>query len=394
MSKIAIYNLYWHTYGGGEQVSGAFAEFLAQSSDVTLLGPVRPDVDSSLARLGVDLSGCQFLEVTNDEEASEASAGFDLFVNGTYRSNAVNRAKRGVYYVHFPEPPSSPRARARSIVARLGSSVVDRVVKDSDGDGTAQRVKRGLARRRHDVSWVDSYDHFAANSSYTADWVMRLWKVESTVLYPAVRPVVTDVAESTKRPLIASVGRFFDPALGHCKKQADMLTAFAAMNDAGRTLVGGDRWRLAFVGGADAASREYTLGVRRAAQGLPVDVFVNKPRAVVEATLSAASIYWHGTGFGENGSRHPERFEHFGIAVVEAMLAGCVPVVFGEAGPAEIVQHGVNGFHWHTLEQLAEFTDLLMRDAGKRRSMSEAAVARGREFSLERFRQRVTALVT
>ena len=394
MKRVAIYNLYWHTYGGGEQVSGAFADYLAQSCEVTLLGPVRPDVTSSLARLGVDLSGCQFLEVMNDDEASEASAGFDLFVNGTYRSNAVNRAERGIYYVHFPEPPLSPRARLRSIVARLGSRVVDNFVEDSDGDGTMQRVKRGLNRRRRDLSWVGSYNHFAANSSFTADWVKRLWKTESTIVYPAVRPVVTDVVESAKKPLIASVGRFFDPALGHCKKQAEMLSAFAAMNDAGRAVVNGDQWRLALVGGADAASRDYTLGVRRAAQGLPVEVFVNKPRVVVEDTLAAASIYWHGTGFGENGVRHPERFEHFGIAVVEAMLAGCVPVVFGEAGPAEIVQHGVNGFHWHTLEELTEFTGLLMSDSVKRRLMAEAAVTRGREFSLDRFRENVAALVS
>lgn len=394
MRRAAIYNLYWHTYGGGEQVSGAFAEYLAQSSEVTLLGPVRPDVASSLARLGVDLSRCGFLEVMNDDEASEASAGFDLFVNGTYRSNAVNRAQRGIYYVHFPEPPLSPRARLRSIVARLGSSVAERVVKDSDGDGTMQRVKRGLDRRRRDLSWVDSYDHFAANSYFTADWVKRLWKTESTIVYPAVRPVVTDVVESAKKPLIASVGRFFDPALGHCKKQADMLSAFAAMNDTGRAVVNGDQWRLAFVGGADATSRDYTLGVRRAAQGLPVDVFVNKARSVVESTLTAASIYWHGTGFGESRSRHPERFEHFGIALVEAMLAGCVPVVFGEAGPAEIVRHGVDGYHWHTLEQLAEFTYVLMTDAEKRHTMAESAVARGREYSIDRFRAGIAALVS
>ena len=43
---------------------------------------------------------------------------------------------------------------------------------------------------------------------------------------------------------------------------------------------------------------------------------------------------------GEDAERHPERFEHFGISVVEAMAAGAVPLVFGAAGPGEIVQDG------------------------------------------------------
>ena len=394
MTRIAIYNLYWHTYGGGEQVSGAFAEHLARANEVTLLGPVEPDMAASSMRLGVDLSRCRFLEVGDDEEASAASGGFDVFVNGTYRSKAVNRARRGVYYVHFPEPLPSPRERVRSVVARAGSSVVERFIDGTEGEGTAQRIKRGLARRRRDLSWVDSYDHFAANSKYTAEWVRRLWKIESRVVYPSVRPVVSDVVESSKGPLIASIGRFFDPAFGHCKKQADMLAAFESLHSAGRSMVDGQQWRLAFVGGADAASREYTLGVRRAAIGLPVDVFVNKPRSVVESTLTDASIYWHGTGFGEQVSRHPERFEHFGIAVVEAMLAGCVPVVFGEAGPAEIVRHGVDGFHWRSLDQLIEFTHLLMQDSDTRRVMAKSAVERGREFSLDRFRSAVDDLIS
>ena len=41
--RVGIYNLYWHTYGGGEQVSGAIAAQLARHHDVTLLGPHEVD---------------------------------------------------------------------------------------------------------------------------------------------------------------------------------------------------------------------------------------------------------------------------------------------------------------------------------------------------------------
>ena len=366
---------------------------LARSHDVTLLGPVAPDVEAGRARLGVDLSGCRHVTVMGDDEAGEASGDFDVFVNGTYRSNARNRARIGLYYVHFPEPPPTPRDRVRSAVSRVGFRIVDSLIKGWDGDDTAHRVKRGFAKRRRDLSWVGSYSRFLANSEYTARWVRELWGVSSDVVYPAVRPVVSDVPVTEKGPLIASVGRFFDPSLGHCKKQRDLLEAFTRLHQDGRTTVGSESWRLSLVGGADSASREYTLGVRRSAQNMPVDVLINKPRSVVEDTLRSASIYWHGTGFGEVEAKHPERFEHFGIAVVEAMLAGAVPLVFGAAGPAEIVRHGVDGYHWHTLDELADRTTELMNDPEKRRSMSESAVARGREFSIDRFRSAIDALL-
>lgn len=389
MTRVAIYNLYWHTYGGGEQVSGALAEHLARGHDVTLLGPVEVDPVASRARLGVDVSGCAFRSVAGDDEASEASADFDVFINGTYRSSAVNRAARGFYYVHFPEPPPSSRDRVRQTIAAIGTRALAPIRR---GPGPLMGVKRGLERRRRDVSWARSYTGFWANSAYTARWTEKLWSVPTRIVFPPVRPVV-GADWSAKTTSIASIGRFFDPSLGHCKKQRDLLHAFATMHDTGRSTVDGVQWRLTFVGGADGASRDYTLGVRRAALGRPVDVHVNAPRQTVVEVLAGASIYWHGTGFGEDANRHPERFEHFGIAVVEAMAAGAVPVVFGEAGPAEIVRHGVDGFHWRTLDELAEHTHRLMVDSELRRRMATAAVARAAEFSLDVFDRAVdTAL--
>ena len=36
--RVGIFNLYWHTYGGGEQVSGAIAAQLARGSLTSPLG--------------------------------------------------------------------------------------------------------------------------------------------------------------------------------------------------------------------------------------------------------------------------------------------------------------------------------------------------------------------
>ena len=105
---------------------------------------------------------------------------------------------------------------------------------------------------------------------------------------------------------------------------------------------------------------------------------VNARRAVVTQLLTDAAIYWHASGYGADATRHPERFEHFGITVVEAMAAGAVPLVYGAGGPAEIVTHGANGCHWHDLGELASLTARLARDLA---AMKLAVSARQRAQS-------------
>lgn len=374
MSRIAIYNLYWSTFGGGEQVSGAIAECLRSDHDVTLLGPEPVDFATTRSRLGIDLEGCTWRRVIDDAAASEVSADFDVFINCTYLSQASNRAPRGVRYVFFPGAPESSRERRNRMIAQTGLRIMKCVPSES---ARVSAVRRGLERRLPSSDWADTYSTMVACSEYSAGWVHRLWNVDCGVLYPPVRP---SVRPGEKGHLIASIGRFFDPSMGHCKKQADLLRGFTDM-----VATGVDDWRLTFVGGADAPSREYALGIRRGAIGLPVDVHLNAPRSIVEDTLARASIYWHAGGYGEDPEVHPDRFEHFGIAVVEAMAAGAVPVVFGAAGPAEIVRHGVDGFHWRTLAELTDLTRRLMNDDELRRSMSHSAVERARDFDIDAF---------
>jgi glycosyltransferase involved in cell wall biosynthesis len=192
----------------------------------------------------------------------------------------------------------------------------------------------------------------------------------------------------SKERMILSIGRFFGAASGHSKKQVELVRAF-------RRLVGTglDGWRLVLVGGCDAEHRDYAMQVRREAAGLPVEVRFNAPGSVVQDLLGRAALYWHGAGWGEDEDAHPDRMEHFGIAVVEAMSAGAVPLVFGAAGPAEVVVDGVSGRHFRTEAELVARTRELVDDEALRRRFAEAAVARAREFAWDRFTTRLWQLV-
>lgn len=381
--KVGVYDLYWSTYGGGEQVDGAIAEILSRDHDVTLLGPSPVDVETMRSRLGVDLAACGFRKVVDDRAASAASADFDVFVNGTYLSKAVNHAPTGYYYVHFPQEPPS---RGDLVRHRVGTSAVRALRVPPRLPQRLKEVRAGFDRWVVRTEHLPTYTRYLANSSFTARWVRELWQVDADVLYPPVRP---EVKPGEKEPLILSVGRFFVPRHGHSKKQLDLIAGFERLHRSA-ALPG---WSLTLVGGCDAANRDYALAARRAVVDLPATVHVNAPGDLVRTKLAAASIFWHAAGFGEDPERHPQRFEHFGISVVEAMAAGAVPLVYGEAGPAEIVRHGVDGFHWRTIDELIERTVEIARDPARRAELSAAAIERAAEFSTERFAARLRGLL-
>ena len=99
---------------------------------------------------------------------------------------------------------------------------------------------------------------------------------------------------------------------------------------------------------------------------------------ISNALLGKAAVFWHAMGFGEDQDANPLAMEHFGIATVEAMARGCVPVVIKRGGQPEIVRHGVDGFLWETLEELEHYTRLLTGDSELRRTMAESARRRTR----------------
>ncbi len=127
-ARAAVYDRYWSTLGGGEQVAGAIAAALAERHDVELLGLEEIDHARFAERMRLDLSGLPLRVVDTDEEVSAASLEYDLFVNCTYLSPTVNRAKHGLYYVHFPGLPGGAVGRKAQVQQRVGALVKGRTI--------------------------------------------------------------------------------------------------------------------------------------------------------------------------------------------------------------------------------------------------------------------------
>jgi glycosyltransferase involved in cell wall biosynthesis len=281
-----------------------------------------------------------------------------------------------------------PRTLGVALAAiRVVQGPLDARRADRNGRGAIDQAAYSAMMRRQAQSSVGAYDRLLANSRYTADWISRRWALRSQVLYPPVD--TTSFTPQTKQPFILSVGRFFAGA--HNKKHLQMIEAFRAMVDAG--LRG---WEYHLAGGCDESmpeQRAYLARVRAAAAGYPIVIHANLPFAELRALYGAASIFWHATGLGEDEATNPESFEHFGISTVEAMAAGCVPVVIGKAGQIEIVDDGRSGFLWQTLPELQARTAGLIADPELLTRMSQAARQRSHAFETTRFEREVRALV-
>jgi glycosyltransferase involved in cell wall biosynthesis len=255
------------------------------------------------------------------------------------------------------------------------------------GTGPLARIGRWfptLSTRGATVDWTDSYGLVVANSQFTQRWIDEYWDRPSEVLYPPV----TMHKPGTKRNVILNVGRFFPSDKGHSKKQREMVRAFRRLVDRGMP-----DWTLHLVGGCSEAGTAYLEEVRALASGYPVEFHVNARGDELDALYGSAAIYWHASGLGEDPQRHPGRLEHFGISTVEAMSAGAVPVVIGLAGQRETVRHGIDGFHFRTLEGLCSLTEMLIRDEPLRQRMAASGTARARRYAVDAFGEQLHVLV-
>lgn len=293
------------------------------------------------------------------------SGPYDLFVYTGHGAPPFCHARHGLVYCHFPME-SSPAEILRENDRWRNRNALDRWIRS--------RAYQALWQRR-----MKGYWKILANSAFTANWVARRWGYPAEVLYP---PVSMDTPQAQKRNLIVSLGRFSGGL-----QNKDQLAQVAAFRDFLASAK--EDWSLCLIGfcGESSKDREYLRTVQTAAAGLPVSFVVNGTRAVVQHSLAEARLFWHTTGMGIDAARRPQRMEHFGIATVEAMRAGCVPVVINSGGQREIVEDSHSGFLCKNMPEVIEKSAFLAHQAPFLHEMAQQAQRRSRDFSPERFEQ-------
>lgn len=293
------------------------------------------------------------------EQETDIGGDCDVFISFNHETPVFTKAPLAILVVLFP------------------FTTPESMVQRQPDPAPLVRIREAWQRRWHKWklrSRLRNYSVRLAISEFSRTWTKSRWGIESGVLYPPVK--VGGAAGDRKGKLILSVGRF--AVDGHGKKQIEMLQAFRKLRD-----TQGTDWDYDCVGacGSSAQERLFLDQVRVLARESGASVAANLNRGELEDRYRRASIFWHATGMDVNEQLQPEKAEHFGITTVEAMAAGCVPVVIKRGAQPEIVEHGINGFLWETTEELVTHTFRLQEDASLLRKMSEAAKARAAKFS-------------
>ena len=85
-------------------------------------------------------------------------------------------------------------------------------------------------------------------------------------------------------------------------------------------------------------------------------------RSELNELFHKSSIYIHAAGLGQNPNVDPDKFEHFGITVLEAMVYGCIPIVYSIGGPAELTEKIGCGFRYSNIDELVSLLKDMLKD--------------------------------
>lgn len=350
MMKAAIYNTYLSTFGGGEKSTYATASILAKLGfDVDVLTyeqrvPTSKEIETffgaghngyRIRSLPEPPKGC-----SRDRRLSAQLATYSVFINHCAGSSAINTCPLGLYFVMFPFQEGGP--------------------------------------------WLESYDHFVCNSRFTERYTRHLWTDRNTsVLYPCADGASNNLSLERRKDILA-IGRFNWG--GHTKNQDILVRAFERICDSLP-----DGWRLVLLGRLndyEKLSADRFAELRRYCRGLPIAFEVNVSESRKREVLAGSSLYWHGTGLGCSEPRDASRMEHFGIAVVEALQAGVIPLCYSHGGPTEIIEHGRSGFLFDDVDELANYTLALAGDEGLQAAMRKAGRERAAVFCRGNYEER------
>jgi len=203
---------------------------------------------------------------------------------------------------------------------------------------------------KHQIKKVDL---LICNSLYTQRAIMNSWGREAELVYPPVD--IDDFKPVNKEPFVISVGRF-TPA-----KNYELVIEVARRLPTVR-----------FVIVARKRSGDPYFDKIVALKPDNVDLIVDASRADVSALLGKAKIYLHSM-IGE----------HFGISVVEAMAAGCIPVVHNSGGPKEVMGKGYV-FLYNDLEECVKAIEAALQSDDV--TLSDY-VERAKMFSADNFKR-------
>ena len=253
----------------------------------------------------------------------------------------ITEANRTVAYVHFPEFFVHLEEKPRSLFWKAYY----------------------LPLHGYWMSQVSLVDLLIANSNFTRVKIREKWGRNAKVVYP---PVETHIFKPStrKEDKVVSVGR-----ITPSKRYEDLLAIAQKIPEL----------KFLILGLKQDESYFRSLLKRKTSN---VHIKTNVTRKLLREELSSSKIYLHCM-----------RGEHFGISVVEAMAAGCVPIVHDSGGVREIVSP-TTGFRYVNLKEAVNAIKMAMSDEELYNRLSRNSIKESAKFSVENFKKSLISSIS
>jgi len=348
--KAGFFDPYLDTIGGGERYSLTLAEYLSQKGwQVDLFWDESKLKERIRSRLNLDLNRVNFISIPKDIlKKWKSSRNYDLFFWLSDGSIPFLFSKKNI--LHFQVP-----------------------FHDVSGRSFLNKTK------------LKKIQYVICNSSFTKEFIDKEYGVNSQVIYPPVD--VQSFKPGKKENIILSVGRFSQ--LLQAKRQDVLINVFKKMISKEFP-----HWKLVLAGATDIGGESAFNQLKQQAKSYPIELLKNPDFQMITKLYRRAKIFWSASGYGIDEEKEPEKVEHFGITIVEAMAAGCVPVVVGKGGAKEIIEKGKTGFLWENQKELTRMTQDLIVNPTILNTLSRAVIKSSQAFSKKKFCQNFDELIT
>jgi len=399
--KVIVGHHYWNEANGSTLVSAYVAKVLAEEgNDVALASTFKIDFNFLKKWSGIDLSHCSayylrrrimpvlgiYQELLFNRALLKATKNFKpdlIFLDWEGYKSLLglkdHQSFKLIEYIHFP---FSILLHEKKIIKRndKGRKYLDEV------RNYYSKYQKGLWRA---YFWIflklykriardnpfNSADKVLANSKYVARVVKIIWGKEPEILYPPVRVSdfrkLQDKGFNERDNAVVIIGRITPE-----KKIETVIDAISKTET---------KPILRVIGGLTSAQRSYKKHLEKKAKelGIEIEFHLNVSRDELVRLATSSKVLVHAT-IGE----------HFGIAPVEGMAAGC-PIIVHRSGGAyeDILGEGKYGLSFESIDELAELIDRLLGNPSLWRQFHIFSITRAEEFSEEKFRSRLIRFV-
>lgn len=332
--KAAIHNPYLDSLGGGERYTMAVASFLIKAGFEVDIEWFEESIKEKIeSRFGINTQGMNFVpEIKRGD-------GYDLCFWVSDGSVPLLKARKNL--LHFQIPFRN--VDGRSLLNKMKFLRVNKVV---------------------------------CNSGFTKESIDKEFGVDSYVIYP---PVDTrKIRPGKKENIVLYVGRF--SRLQQLKRQDILVDVFKKFYDTGNR-----DWTLVLAGGSEVGGGDLIEELKVSSKSYPVKIIENPDFNTLCNLYGKAKFFWSAAGYGIDEEKSPEKVEHLGITVLEAMSGGAIPLVYSAGGHKEIIKDEINGFLWNQVDELAQKSQSLLKNNNLYKKMLIQAQEDAKKYSYQRF---------